>query len=874
MKYDAFKRIKQKSVIAGSSQDNHKTLHLEQKPFCQQCNVAGKQAIFRPLVEIFLCDSCYKTQFPATAMCESDETPLAKLDHRIRRKLTEFRDPNAYPEEEECHVCLERGKFRRCCSRYYCRPCYYKSNACPGCKTLNHRSGVNIKTQRPSKTAVLATWGVSFSVLFLIAALIGIVMANYVTKPTTFWGHTCAGWFPSCKKVVCIDFVGDLSNGMPTAYQFCKVDTSENKVIGSSCIFDPELYRWSNESLGFDLCAQQYSNTTELLSQSLNKQGVYIFEDNFDHWTNESDYKSVLMKSAKWQRMENGKASDVCGVNDVHRPYELEHGEFDSSRKNSSLVFSGVMDRYAETMDLDMRHGGLVEFYLKLAPIVENELATECKTSFEGKVSLNYSIDGGFNWQPIRTYTSWQYRNDHFSLVEENLPKDACTKSTRFRWEQSLFDPQRDFWSIDDVRVFSFFDPAYYTSILYDTNREARAETVHQQQCEYDTEQCAFFPNALDGLEFRIRTVDLYITICLVMLLGQKFFQDLHHWRSNAPQICESNDDRSENLAIPLKTEFRYAKCRRWQMFAVATLCAPLCIMTGYLCWHVARWWKTFYSSSAPSAFYIFVSLSVDFLVVRYLGITVFQFWPFYVETRVEIDATNEDELLLLDTCVIPLIDIGMLEMFPKRFFWSLFVVTCFSGFPLSLSLIFIKSLQLPHEDYAIVMHILGMSMLLRSILGPAWAVEVYLSLNAICCFSPVQRDKLGMSFSRPSVAHTTSYTILISLLLALVFFVMSFREHLNGYNTVIFFLCAVFVGVITGSMLGLLRGLPIVPRISLTTWPDDGYSFSHSRKRKQPHFWSIFLAGGTNSCELYILSVEEMDLFRSLLRGDNVGPK
>jgi hypothetical protein len=71
--------------------------------------------------------------------------------------------------------------------------------------------------------------------------------------------------------------------------------------------------------------------------------------------------------------------------------------------------------------------------------------------------------------------------------------------------------------------------------------------------------------------------------------------------------------------------------------------------------------------------------------------------------------------------------------------------------------------------------------------------------------------------------------------------------------------------------MIGLLRGLPIVPRICFTKWPENGYAFSHNRKRKQPHLFSTLLSGGVNSCEIYILNVEEKDLFCSLLTGDIV---
>ena len=895
---------RRKTRVDISKEDNHegtdstgntKSPYLEQKSLCQQCNDAGKKPTFRPLVERFLCDSCYKTLFPASAMCESDDTLLSKIGgmtgairsiSRGKKKGASNNtntNTNAYLEEEECHACLEHGKFRRCCRKYYCRLCYYKSNACPGCNASNYRSGVNVQSQRPDKMAVVATWLISFSVLLIILALIGMVVVNYMTKPSTVWGHACNGWFPTCEKPVCLDFWGGPASGMPASYEFCTVNASVNKVIGNACIFDPELYRWSDETMGFDICAQKNTNATELLPQSTSsssslssslsgRQGVYVFEDNFDYWINASDYSvdSILMKSAKWEKIGNAKTSGICGMNYITRPYELEHGDFQSGRNNASLVFSGVKDRYAETMDLDMRYGGRVEFYLKLAPIVENEMATECKTSFEGKVSFQYSTDGGIGWQPIRNYPIWKYRNDYFSLVEEDLPEDAFTNSTRFRWEQTMFDPQRDFWSIDDVRILSFFEATYYDSALYQASLQERIEYVHQKQCEYDTEQCADFPNMMDGSDFRLRTVDIYITLCCMILIAKKMFQDYHRWK-NAPKSCQSKDDGSDDLDIPLKTEFRYAKCRSWQVFALTTLCTPLCLITAYLGWHVGRWWKTFYSSSAPSTIYLLLCLSMDFWTVRTLAITVFHFWPFCVERKIAIDATNEDELLLLDTDVIPLINIGKMQMISKQFYWSLFVSICYSGYPLMLSLVFSKALRNAHKVYVIMLHLFGVSALCRSILGPMWAVEVFLSLNTLCSLSATERDELGVSFSRPSVAHTTANSTILSVIIALLLRATNFREQLNVYNTIGFIFLAVFVGTVAGSMIGLLRGLPIVPRICFTKWPENGYAFSHNRKRKQPHLFSTLLSGGVNSCEIYILNVEEKDLFCSLLTGDIV---
>ena len=156
-----FTRHKLRPVATGNddSNDNH---YVEQKSQCQECQRKNVKATYRPLVNdngAFLCDECYTNLYPATAMYDADENMFSKINQKIREK----RANTKYPEEEECHACLEHGSYRRCCKHYYCRSCYYESGACPGCETPSHRSGVTQNQQRPSKMAVLATWGISVS---------------------------------------------------------------------------------------------------------------------------------------------------------------------------------------------------------------------------------------------------------------------------------------------------------------------------------------------------------------------------------------------------------------------------------------------------------------------------------------------------------------------------------------------------------------------------------------------------------------------------------------------------------------------------------------------------------------------------------------
>ena len=110
-----------------------------------------------------------------------------------------------------------------------------------------------------------------------------------------------------------------------------------------------------------------------------------VFHDNFDQWStvSTSDYPSVALKSSNWIRVYNGEASDICGFNRVDRfkQYTVELQE-KMLHTPAALVFSGVLFRYAETIDFDILYGGKLSFYLTFAQVSSDE--SSCKTAFGG----------------------------------------------------------------------------------------------------------------------------------------------------------------------------------------------------------------------------------------------------------------------------------------------------------------------------------------------------------------------------------------------------------------------------------------------------------------------------------------------------------
>ncbi|NQX91963.1 MAG: gliding motility-associated C-terminal domain-containing protein, partial [Flavobacteriales bacterium] len=132
-----------------------------------------------------------------------------------------------------------------------------------------------------------------------------------------------------------------------------------------------------------------------------------------------------------WTDVSNGAASEDCG-----------------SISENALYFDGNGLRFAETIDLDMTPGGTVRFALKIA-----DGAAPCDDTEVGDdVVLEYSINGGTDWDIIDTYFESLYPN--FTVIEAEVPAAGETAATRFRWRQLNHDGAgTDNWALDDVAI-------------------------------------------------------------------------------------------------------------------------------------------------------------------------------------------------------------------------------------------------------------------------------------------------------------------------------------------------------------------------------------------------------------------------------------
>jgi hypothetical protein len=159
-------------------------------------------------------------------------------------------------EGEECRKCLDQGYLRRCCNEFYCHRCYLQSGFCPGCNvSIATRHEVE-KTIDPGIELVLATWVASALMIIVPLIVTGVMLLSEATLPITIWGEKCYGFFPKCDITVCVDLVGSASEGIQNLanYPFCEIETTVNRIRGKACVYDEELYRQSETTMGFDFC--------------------------------------------------------------------------------------------------------------------------------------------------------------------------------------------------------------------------------------------------------------------------------------------------------------------------------------------------------------------------------------------------------------------------------------------------------------------------------------------------------------------------------------------------------------------------------------------------------------------------------------------
>ncbi|KAL7547695.1 hypothetical protein ACHAWF_010970 [Thalassiosira exigua] len=896
---------------------------------CTRCPAhRNRTGRFRPLIGNgeHVCDDCYQREFPATAML--DDADQSELNRRVKRTSDFFRnkiadnvadvagrtraaDPDAsvfgpddgtdYPSELECRMCLERAVFRRCCSAYYCHSCYYKTGRCPGCRVEAPLTGIAAAALRPDpgKFAVGLSWALSFVVVLVAVACAALAYFNASTAPTTLWGHTCRGWFPVCDLTVCVDYDGgDGENGygegggfLPPAqpYRVCDRASSRNQVVGSACVYDQELYTWSNGQFGYDICVsspreedfrpRNVSSVDPLLLYSNNQSGLYVFDDDFELPLREA--------SARWAEVINGNRSSACGVNS--RPPERgNHGGFGPVQNENALAFSGVHLRHATTVSLDVKHGGRVEFYIKMGPMSSGDTTSECQTAFSD-VTIQYSTISAGGWITFGVLPAWIYRGEEFSFVSQDFPIEAWTNSTRFRFQQESFDVLRDHWAIDDVRIFAHLKPEWRASNEF-TDRKAQSNSdIKLSQCCYGTDQCSVFDekrtlfhdDQCGGIprfdksksSSRLKISELLILFLCLAACWKSLYR-LAVWRFSRralaiqrkpcndavpgqPEDAELFPSRSFNTICHLSYQNAVAAVL---IFALATTIYFLLeSLMVFKC--MAHDHDDDLQCGTDLTYILACSLAVLFDVgaIKMLLVDTFHIrrpWKGN-PLKVVVDLHPDRSTLHIGSGKIPLSEVLDIRRQSAFFYGFLSCLFLCGGAPMALGSL---ALQAP---------LLGFAAILRVILGPGLFVKLYLSIEWVLTLKQEARDELGRSIRRKGLAQQIFFGSVLAPILVMSSLLSRRVDDVSATdNFVLFLVCTVFGGL-SGLLLGVANGLPVVPNAKLTGWPTACCTISYYARVECPCLFSCNFCGEMHSRQkLLIVALDEMFALKRMLQG------
>ncbi|XP_043944459.1 reelin isoform X3 [Protopterus annectens] len=138
--------------------------------------------------------------------------------------------------------------------------------------------------------------------------------------------------------------------------------------------------------------------------------------------------------SPLWYKITGGQAGTGCET--------LSDGK--------SLYFYGPGKREARTVSLDTTNTRLVQFYIRIG---SKDLGLSCskpRARNEGVV-VQYSKDNGIRWHLLRELDFMSFLEPQIITIE--LPPEAKTPATSFRWWQPQHGKHSAQWALDDVLI-------------------------------------------------------------------------------------------------------------------------------------------------------------------------------------------------------------------------------------------------------------------------------------------------------------------------------------------------------------------------------------------------------------------------------------
>ncbi|KAJ7329566.1 hypothetical protein JRQ81_015740, partial [Phrynocephalus forsythii] len=138
--------------------------------------------------------------------------------------------------------------------------------------------------------------------------------------------------------------------------------------------------------------------------------------------------------SPLWYKITGGQVGNGCGI--------LSDGK--------SLYFNGPGKREARTFPLDTTSIRLVQFYIQIGSKTIGTGCNKPRARNEGLV-VQYSNDNGISWHLLRELDFMSFLEPQIVSIE--LPREAKTSATAFRWWQPQHGKHSAQWALDDVLV-------------------------------------------------------------------------------------------------------------------------------------------------------------------------------------------------------------------------------------------------------------------------------------------------------------------------------------------------------------------------------------------------------------------------------------
>ncbi|MBN3305955.1 RELN protein, partial [Amia calva] len=138
--------------------------------------------------------------------------------------------------------------------------------------------------------------------------------------------------------------------------------------------------------------------------------------------------------SPLWRSVVGGQVGAGCGT--------ISEGK--------ALYFSSAGRREARTVPLDTTHTRLLQFYIRIGSKTLGSSCSRPHSRNEGVV-VQFSLDSGVQWQFLRELDFSSFLEPQVVTIE--LPPQAKTPQTAFRWWQPQHGKHSAHWALDDVLV-------------------------------------------------------------------------------------------------------------------------------------------------------------------------------------------------------------------------------------------------------------------------------------------------------------------------------------------------------------------------------------------------------------------------------------